>query len=193
MASSPDFSADGKSIAFSSRSPETGMPNLYVASVDGSKRINITNSKSIDTAPSWSPTSRQIVFTSDRSGDNQLYSIDADGTNLRQITFEEGLKDSPDWSPDGRYIVFTWRPKQQPYFDLYLIDLMTNRTYQLTSNARNNENPSWAPDGRHIAFQSNRDGSDQIYVMVSDGTSVKKLTNGGVSNEAPAWGNYPPR
>lgn len=193
MASSPDYSPDGRSIAFSVRSPETGLPNLFVANVDGSKRVNITNSSSVDTSPSWSPTSRQIVFISDRTGPPQLFMIDADGTNLKQLTFDQGSVDSPDWSPDGRYIVYTWRPKQAPYFDLYMMDLTTSKVYQLTANSRGNENPSWAPDGRHISFQSNREGSDQIYVMVSDGTGVRKLTNGGGSNEAPNWSNYPPK
>jgi TolB protein len=193
MASSPDFSPDGKSIAFSARSPETGFANLYVASADGSRRVNITGSSSVDTSPSWSPTGRQIAFVSDRTGPPELYIIDADGSNLRRLTAEGGSSDSPDWSPDGRYIALTWRPKQQPNFDIYIYDLTNTRMFQLTSNSRNNENPAWAPDGRHLAFQSNRDGTDQIYVMVSDGTGVRKLTNGGGSNEAPAWCGYPPK
>ncbi len=190
MACCSDFSPDGNSIAFSLRSPETDQPNIYVASVDGSRKVNITNSKSQDTAPSWSPTGRQIAFISDRSGPPQLYLIDADGANLRRLVNEPGSMDSPDWSPDGRYIVFTWRPREQPSYDLYIYDMATSKIFQITSNSGTNESPNWSPDGRHIVFESNRDGNHQIYVMLSDGTRVKRLTSGS-NNEAPAWSNYP--
>ena len=195
LASSPDYSSDGKKIAFSARSPKTGFVNVHVANHDGSGMLNLTSSHSLDISPSWSETSRQIAFVSDRAGTPQLFIMDADGANLRQVTFDRGLVDSPDWSPDGRYIAYTMRPTRarHVYFDIYVLDLVSSQVYQLTTNSRNNESPSWAPDGRHIAFQSTREGSTQIYVMVSDGTGVRKLTRGGISNEAPAWSHYPPR
>ncbi len=189
FASSPDFSPDGQSIAFSLRLPDSDYPNVHVSSLDGSRRVNISNSKSVDTSPSWNPTGRQVAFISDRNGPPQLYVVDADGANPRRLIDEPGSMDSPDWSPDGRHILFTWRPKQQPGYDLYLYDLASAKVFQITSNSGDNENPSWSPDGRHIAFQSNRDGSTQIYVMLSDGTQVRRLTSGS-SNEAPAWSNY---
>ena len=37
--------------------------------------------------------------------------------------------------------------------------------------------PAWSPDGTQIAFMSNRDGNPEIYVMNSDGTDLRRLTN----------------
>jgi len=42
---------------------------------------------------------------------------------------------------------------------------------------RNGSLPSVSPDGSHIAFISNRTGSDDLFVIASDGTSEVQLTN----------------
>ena len=37
-------------------------------------------------------------------------------------------------------------------------------------------NPAWSPDGRRIAFMSNRDGTDDIFVVNADGSGLRNLT-----------------
>ena len=49
------------------------------------------------------------------------------------------------------------------------------------------QSPSWSPDGRHIAFVSDRDGNREIYVMGSDGTNPRRLTNHAASDWSPSW------
>lgn len=41
--------------------------------------------------------------------------------------------------------------------------------------------------GSEIAFFSNRDGNFEIYVMKSDGTSQRNLTNNPARDAGPAW------
>lgn len=58
---------------------------------------------------------------------------------------------------------------------------------QLTDNADEDTNPAYAPDGQKIAFQSDRDGTLEIYRMDIDGTNEYSLTiAGGIE---PDW--YP--
>ncbi len=48
----------------------------------------LTFNSAIDTAPSWSPTGREIAFTSDRrAGTPQIYIMDAEGSNVRKVSF----------------------------------------------------------------------------------------------------------
>ena len=47
--------------------------------------------------------------------------------------------------------------------------------------------PTWSPDGRYIAFASWRDGNGEIYVMDSDGSNPRNLTNNSALDVSPSW------
>ncbi|NIM99653.1 MAG: hypothetical protein GTO24_16750 [candidate division Zixibacteria bacterium] len=46
---------------------------------------------------SWSPDGTQIVFTSDRDGNDELYIVNADGSGLRRLTSNTAMDCCPDW------------------------------------------------------------------------------------------------
>lgn len=71
--------------------------------------------------PVWSPTSNQIAFVSNDSGDDEIWVVNHDGSNPQQLTssnqevnareigkdtFIAELNGFPSWSPDGTKIVF---------------------------------------------------------------------------------------
>lgn len=191
--SSPALSPDGKRIAFSMRTPK-GDTDLYISNLDGSSLRNVTNNPAIDTSPSWSPSGSQVAFVSSRGGGaGQIYICDADGANVRRIVKEGGDADSPAWSPDGQWLAFHWKPRMRTYYDLFLAEISTGRIMQLTTDSGSNESPSWAPDGRHLVFQSNRTGTDHIYILLLDGRAApRKVTQQGNAT-FPAWGGYAPK
>ena len=187
--STPVISPDGKKVLFSLRSTR-GDTDLFLSNLDGSDRRNITNNPAVDTAAVFSPSGRQVSFSSDRYGRaNQIYICDVDGSNIQRIVKEGGDADTPAWSPDGRWIAFHWKPHRSTRYDIYIVDVATQEIRQLTSNSGSNECPSWAPDGRHIAFQSNRSGTEQIYIMLLDGSGERRITHQG-SNSSPSWSGY---
>jgi dipeptidyl aminopeptidase/acylaminoacyl peptidase len=59
-----------------------------------------------DRHPRWSPDGKQILFESNRSGDNQLWLIALDGGEARQLTTIATEASTGIWSPDGKTIAF---------------------------------------------------------------------------------------
>lgn len=53
--------------------------------------------------------------------------------------------------------------------------------------AESDSHPDWSPDGTQIVFDSWRSGKAEIYIMQSDGSDVRQLTEGAEDNSKPKW------
>ena len=96
------ISPDGEWVTFRTAGKQE---DLFVARVDGSDLLQLTDDPAKDRRPVWSADSERILFYSDRSGRYEFWTIRRDGSGLEQVTEAEG--DSffyPNWSPDGRRI-----------------------------------------------------------------------------------------
>lgn len=62
--------------------------------------------------------------------------------------------------------------------EIFAVDTTTGDTVNLTRTPNASERyPSWSPDGKRIAFNSDRDGTHNLYVMNADGNEVRQLTH----------------
>jgi TolB protein len=183
----PDFTPDGKQILYASSA--SGYAQIYVANLDGSNLRRISSSRAIEVEPKVNPkTGTDIVFVSGRTGPQQIFRMNFDGSGVERLTNGEGEASNPSWNPNGEIIAFSWtRGFATGNFNVFLMDVASRQYSQLTHGEGRNENPSWAPDGRHLVFMSTRNGSEQIYSMLADGSQVHQLTTAG-SNRTPVWG-----
>ncbi|MBI3364085.1 MAG: S9 family peptidase [Ignavibacteriae bacterium] len=93
----------------------------------------------------------------------------------------------PQFSPDGKWVAFVTtvvdKPNNKTNSDIWIIPSDgRGEPRQLTNSPKHDRHPRWSPDGKSIAFESNRDGSYQIYIQNVDGGEARKLTS--ISTEA---------
>ena len=179
----PVFSPNGRKMAFCSTEDE-GNSEIYLANSDGTNIKRLTFNKAIDTAPTWSPNSRLIAFSSDRGGTPQIYIMDAEGSNVERVSFGGNYHDGPAWSPTDNMIAYVSRVNQ--IFDIYVLNRDTSRIFKLTESSARNESPTWSPDGRHIIYSSNSSGSIQLWTVDYDGSNRRRLTSSG-ANKLAEW------
>lgn len=120
--------------------------NIYIMNPDGTGRVNLTRHNAKDSEPTWSPSGRHILFTSDRDGGNDIYRMNADGTNVRRIFKKWANRSNPAWSPDGRQIAY-FRGDEEA---IYIASIDGANEKLLVKGWH----PTWSPDGTEIAFVS---------------------------------------
>jgi TolB protein len=158
----------------------------------------------VDYEAAWSPDSRQIVLISSRHGGMKVHVMNADGashgSDMRQLTFGSDEDDSPAWSPDGKKIAFV--SIRAGVSQIFVMNADGTNVRQLSSGNAENIHPTWAPDSQRILFNTTKfagataaDGRDvpsdnkvigeqidkkmDLATIRSDGTDLKRLTNGG--------------
>ena len=103
---------------------------IYTVNVDGSDLEKITDLGKMNWSPSFHPSGKKIVFSSNHRAQNasdfQLFMIDIDGANLEQITNRNTFNAFPVFSPDGKKLIWTsnhrsWRPLDT---NLFMADWM---------------------------------------------------------------------
>ena len=94
--SDPDWSPDGRTVAYQERVNGDRF-QIRTVRVTGSSPKYLT-SEGQNEQPSWAPDARHLVFTSDRSGQRQLWILDVESNRVRQLTHSSGSRLAA-WSP----------------------------------------------------------------------------------------------
>jgi Tol biopolymer transport system component len=102
---SPEFSPDGKKIAF--LSTRSGNTEIWVCDSDGSSPVQLTSFRGSQVStPRWSPDGGRIAFDSDAEGEVDVWVIGANGGKPVRMTTHPANDGDPSWSRDGRWIYF---------------------------------------------------------------------------------------
>jgi TolB protein len=175
----------GSKLAFVTRSGARSKKVMAV-DFDGHGAYSVSNNKSINILPAWSPNGSKIVFSSYMRDNPDLYVVGAGGGRPTRLSYRRGMNTGASWSPDGSKIALTLSIDGQP--EIYIIDAWSGkRLKRLTNNRAIDASPAWSPDGREIAFLSDREGGPQIFVMSVDGSNQRRVSMNGSYNTSPSW------
>lgn len=82
---SPDFSPDGRTVAFSALQGAVG--DIYLLDLDTREVTNLTEDGFADYAPTFSPDGSYLVYVARISGNNKLFKLDLETKAKTQLTF----------------------------------------------------------------------------------------------------------
>lgn len=187
-ASSPQWSPDGRFLAFSSSRPGKAKGSqVWVLDRRGGEARQVTDVKQDLNDFRWSPDSKQLLLT------------------LREKTEPENEDKNAKPKPPKPIVIDRYHFKQDvegyltdKHAQLYLFDIATKKLTKLTSDPGKYEEheAEWSPDGAMIAFVSNqsqpdpdRVENDDVFVVDAKANSTpRKLTTfPGEDNGPLAW------
>ena len=161
----PQWSPDGKQIAFASTMP--GKPaHVYIVSADGGAPKEVTKGEGEELWPNWSRDSNSLFFGNELSdiAEGPAYTIcllNLKTNQLTTLTGSEG-KRFPRLSPDDSYIAALSNT-----YHLMLFDVKAQNWTELTQTKA--EHPAWSHDGKYVYFDSTAEGEPAYYrVQVKD-------------------------
>jgi Tol biopolymer transport system component len=154
-----------------------------------------------------SNTNRLIAITSgSQNNGDEVFIMDMDGQNRKDITNHPASDVSPLWSPDGKHIAFRsnrngritvtcYGAGDDCIYELFVVEPDGTGLRQITKGWT--FSPAWSPDGKQIAFvrsfksDASPNPSDpflyDIYIVNSDGTNLRNLTNSPGYYYQPRW------
>src|SRR5437016_5359916 len=179
--SNPQFSPDGKWIAFSGE--YAGNLDIYVVAADGGEPRRLTWHPGADLAQGWTPDGKSIMFTSTRatwapSGAPRFWTVPADGGVETPMALPRAYQGKI--SADGLHVAYrmnnSWDEERRNYRGgqnrpIWIVDL---QTYDLISppwTDSKDMDPVWLDD--EVYFISDRDGVANIWEYQ---TRTKKLS-----------------
>jgi TolB protein len=122
-----------------------------------------------------SDSSKNILFVSDKTGNQDIYRMDLETKKTENLTNNPANDMNPQVSPDGRFIVFY--ANRHGDNDIYRMNLKDLTVTQLTKDSSDEYDPAYSPDGQKIVYKSTRgDKLGDIFIMNADGTHPTNIT-----------------
>ncbi|MBY0428934.1 MAG: Tol-Pal system beta propeller repeat protein TolB [Alphaproteobacteria bacterium] len=170
---------------------ETGPENhrikrLAIMDQDGENHRFLTDGRTLILTPRFSPTLQEITYLAYYNNKPRVYLFNIDSGRQEVLGDFPGMTFAPRFSPDGKKVVFSLI-EEGGDSNIFAMDLRTRRTNRLTNHPSINTSPSYAPDGNQVTFESDRGGSQQIYVMGGDGSNPHRISFGSGRYGTPVW------
>jgi serine/threonine protein kinase len=102
LTGSPEWSPDGRFIAFDSRAE--GRSNIYLVRPDGAQLRRLSTGVSDSSMPIWSINGKWLYFLGNVDGADRIFKMPVEGGEATRITKGEAI--NPQASPDGRRIYY---------------------------------------------------------------------------------------
>src|SRR5437879_1356497 len=181
--SAPEWSPDGKMLAFLSDREKDGERQVWMMMADGGEAWVMTSHKGGISGFHFSAEGKRLVLTAvdQPSKDEEdskkvkddtmvidhdikmthLWLFDIDKKEEKRLTEGNFTVSDPQWSPDGTRITYTTRPTPRAddgaLSDVWLVTVANGEKRKLAGEPGTADNASWSPDGTWSAFTATVD------------------------------------
>lgn len=192
LTSSVCFSPDGEHVAFIAKSK--GHDALFIV---GTETGHVENKIEIEasglSAPSWSPTTNEIILSGTFHGQTDLVLADVDRGSWRRLTHDPADQLTPRFFPDGKRVVFTYFPeitvdvpgefsaenleilgnmdflspdnvRHGDTYDIYEYNLESGESRPLVASAGDDTSPLVMADGVTLIYTSDVSGVNNLHL-----------------------------
>ena len=173
---SPDFSPDGRLIAFSGMRDSDS--DIFTINLDTKEVVNLTKDPFANYAPTWAADGRSLVYLVRVSGNEKIFRMDANGGNKTQLTFGTHDESGAQFM-DANTLVFASTAvnpaepidpevaRNGQVYNLWTLDLKTNELKQYTDALAGNVSPVVLRDGANskLAFVTYFKGEYGLHVL----------------------------
>ena len=176
MPESPDFSPDGKQVAFSGLVGATG--DIFIVDLESKNIKNVTNDSFGDFAPTWSPDGKSLVYLARASGNDKLFILDLASGKKTQLTFgthddggaqfvDEDTLVFPSTAIDPNQPVEAEVARNGNIYNIWTLNLKTKELRQFTDTLTGNTSPVVLRDTKpaRIGFVTYYKGEYGIHVL----------------------------
>src|SRR5512143_176489 len=189
----PSWSPHGDRIAFWAIPRTTAERDLWTIPSKGGTPVAVTQDAAVDWNPIWSADGKFLYFASDRGGSMNLWRIAIDEKTGHPGGAPQALTTPSLWSGqltisrDGRKVAY-----------LALNELASIEKIPFDASGRTGSpvpllrqsgslfSPNISPDGEWIVFRS-VGGQEDLFLVRSDGTGLRKLTDDPHRDRGPSW------
>jgi TolB protein len=176
------FSSDRDADRIQGPAGNRDVQEIYIADYDGANPIKVTNTRTLNITPTWSPDTQAIAYTSYRPSGGMGTFQDIIVSHIRIGKRETPANGDPKkqnylpiWSPDGTKIAFTTNRDGNP--EIYVMNKDGSGVRRMTNHPAIDVSPTWSPSGGQLAWVSDRTGTPRIYIMDADGANQRVLIN----------------
>ena len=175
----PAFSPDGSLIAFRSERDGGG---IYLMGSTGESARRLTD---FGFNPAWAPSGKELTVATEGAfapygrgnATSELWAIDTATGAKRKIFGGDAVQ--PSVSPHGARIAYWGLPSGSSQRDIWTIPAAGLRAGEkpvpVTQDAAIDWNPLWSADGKFLYFNSNRDGTMNLWRIAIDERTGKTL------------------
>jgi eukaryotic-like serine/threonine-protein kinase len=169
---------------------------LFATGSDGREPLQVTDDHAYHASPVWLPRGRALLFLSDAEGGLDVYRLGLAGSGRPAgpaVRLTTGLNaNAMSLAADGRRLAYAILADRSNVWALPVSSDSVARISQAhpaTSGDQTIESFALSPDGRWLAFDSNRNGTSQIYRAPLSGGEPEQLTT---DSGAHFWARWSP-